>query len=97
MEPVILAELEHAEARKLIGRGVEPREAARRAQHLQVLPPCQFAANTVAVNRTRALAAVAVIAGRRPDGNAAEVLHRLGARYRMERVVDLLRPFVGSG
>jgi predicted nucleic acid-binding protein len=154
---VILEELEYHESRKLVGRGEQEPEAARRARHLvdemrrvfddaevhgweglegtydlndpddehvvaaavvggagaiithnmkdfppdklpsgiEVLPPQEFAANTVSLDPARALAAVETIAersGRKgPRLTVDDILAHLIDRYGMDRVAELIR------
>lgn len=68
---------------------------------LQILSPRQFAAATVGLSPTRAMAAVQAIAIR--SGRAGrrltqlDILDILESRYGMRHAVELLRPFAGGG
>ncbi|WFE19719.1 PIN domain-containing protein [Solwaraspora sp. WMMD937] len=61
---------------------------------LQVLPPTEFAANTVALGPARAWAALATIAGRSgrtgQPRTEAQILDLLESRYGMKEAVDLM-------
>lgn len=74
--------------------------ASKLPDDLEVLPPHEFALNAVSSDPRRALRAVQAIAGRSgrigAAWTAADVLDRLGARYGMGEVVELLRQ-VGDG
>lgn len=61
--------------------------------HIGVLPPAEFARDTVAIDPPRAFAALAEISARYVDPSATvdELLTILATRYNMTEAVDLLR------
>jgi predicted nucleic acid-binding protein len=65
---------------------------------LQILSPMTFAANTVELSPTRAVAAIQEIASRSgqhgPQLTASDILDRLMDPYGMSQAVELLRPLV---
>ena len=67
---------------------------SRMPHGLQVLPPAEFAANTVALSPTRAWAALTAIAGRSgktgQHRTEAQILDLLAVRYGMKSAVDLM-------
>ncbi|MFV2013466.1 MULTISPECIES: PIN domain-containing protein [unclassified Micromonospora] len=68
--------------------------ASKMPYGLQVLPPTEFAANTVALDPTRAWAALTTIAGRSgrtgQPRTEAQILDLLDSRYGMKEAVDLM-------
>lgn len=68
--------------------------AANLPAHLHVLPPADFAADTVSVDPDRAARALQEIARRyrAPRRTAPELLDLLVARYEMRAVAEMIRP-----
>lgn len=82
----------------IITHNVKDFPAAGLPPTVQVLQPNTFAANTVELSPTRALAAVQAIVARSgrsgPRLSASAVLDCLADRYCMDQAVELIRPLV---
>lgn len=66
--------------------------------HIDVQDAREFATNTVSVDPERAVRALTAIAGRHrnPEHTRGELLDKLATRYGMEKVAEVIRPWLNS-